>query len=205
MPKDKTTPTSITVSLILDKDQVAVLQRAFPNGDDKKTASAIVHLAATEFIELLAGKRRYTSLTNQYIEWVDKIYSAALPDTEFTYRQISDGFSFPPGTAAYIARVLRDRQYTSLQTRAKEQLRLKLLKELAAYDNLPAERKPSLKMRNLRLTAREYALLQMIVDDLILGGEPLEIPDVTSRSRELVFVSVPVDFIKPIVSKLSEV
>jgi hypothetical protein len=101
--------------------------------------------------------------------------------------------------------VLRDRQYTSLQTRAKEQLRLKLLKELAAYDNLPAERKPSLKMRNLRLTAREYALLQMIVDDLILGGEPLEIPDVTSRSRELVFVSVPVDFIKPIVSKLSEV
>lgn len=198
-------PKATQVSLTIDGDRVAVLQKAFPDKKPDDAAIQIATMATNELIDLLAGKKRYLSLSHQYIEWVQQIYEALLPEEEYTFRKIFDGFNFPPGAAGYIARVLRGRQNTSLTTKAKDGLTTKCSKEIETYDKLPQVEKPGSKMRSLRLTSREYDLLQMIIDKLLLAGEPIDPPETTSRTREFVSASWNVENlrrIKPEIPKL---
>lgn len=197
----KGTPVTFTI----DGDRVAVLQKCFPDKKPEEAAIQLATIATNELIDLLAGKKRYLSLSHQYIEWVQQIYEALLPNEEYTFRKIFDGFNFPPGAAGYIARVLRGRQNTSLSSKAKDGLTSKCTKEINDHEGLPKEEKGTSKMRNLRLTVREYDLLQMIVDKLLLGGEAIDPPQVTSRTREFVSASWNVDNlkrIKPEIAKL---
>ncbi len=196
-------PKGTQVTVNIDGERVAVLQKAFPQQKLEDAANRLATIATNELIDLLAGKKRYLSLSHQYIEWVQQIYEALLPEEEYTYRKIFDDFNFPPGAAGYIARVLRGRQNTSLSSRAKNGLSTKCVKEIDAYDKLPAPEKPSSKMRSLRLTAREYDLLQMVVDKLLLAGEAIDPPATTSRTKEFVSASWNVDNLKRIKSEIA--
>src|SRR5947209_8764524 len=173
----------LQITLTIDGDRAATVRRAFPERPEDEAGLKVATIATNELIDLLAGKKRYLSLSHQYIEWVQQIYEALLPDDEFTYRRIFDGFNFPPGAAGYIARVLRARQNTPLNTKAKNGLSTKCTKESDDYDKLSATDKPGARLRSLRLTAREYDLLQMAVDRLLLAGDAIDPPAVTSRTK----------------------
>ncbi len=155
-------------------------------------------------LDLLAGKKRYLSLSHQYIEWIQQIYETLLPGEEFTYRRIYDKFNFPPGAAAYISRVLRDRQNTVLHEKAKEGLTKKFGNEITAYERIPAEDQPRHKMRSIKLTVREFDLLQGIVDQLMGMEKVIEYPLVTSRSKEIVVVSYDVDYVRTVSPEISK-
>jgi hypothetical protein len=188
----------LSITITLDKKRVVVLRRAFPESADlNQVATTIAGLITNEFIDLLAGEKRYISLSHQYIEWIQQLYEAVLPDEEYTYRRLYDRFNFPPGAAAYIARVLRQRQSTTLHARAIAGLKTKFKKEMDAYAKIPPkEQSPTRKLRSLRLTAREYDLLLMVDDQLMGKSIDIGYPQVTSRGKEFVVVTYNIDYME---------
>ena len=71
----------MNVTVNITDDQVSILQRAFTRSryDDPKTiAEALFPLAINFWLEWIAGTKRYTSLTEQYTDWIDQIYTALL-------------------------------------------------------------------------------------------------------------------------------
>jgi len=77
-------PKGTQVTVNIDGERVAVLQKAFPQQKLEDAAIRLATIATNELIDLLAGKKRYLSLSHQYIEWVQQIYEALLPEEEYT-------------------------------------------------------------------------------------------------------------------------
>jgi len=197
---------SISINFTLDKDRVVVLRSAFPDNDDiQQVANTIAQLITNELIDLLAGEKRYLSLSHQYIEWVQRIYEELLPNEEYTYERLYNKFNFPPGTAAYMARVLRARQNTTLRIRALKELKEKLSRESQIYKALKPDQQINQSTRNIKITARAYDLLGMAVDRLIAKGTPIEPPTTTSRSKEYVAFSYSVQYIERILVEIDNI
>jgi hypothetical protein len=203
----KSSNDQLAITINIAGDRVATLRRAFSDlGDIQNVAQQVGELATNEFIDLLAGRKRYISLSHQYIEWLQQLYEVILPNEEYTYRRLLDKFNFPPGTAAYVARVLRQRQTTKLHEKAKEGLRVKLDREIKAFAKLDP-RDPSIvsqKQRSLRLTAREHDLLHTLVDYLMGQEEDITYPAVTTRGREFVVVTLHISHIQLAFSNLEK-
>lgn len=192
----------LTISFELDRNRVGALRRAFPEREDlQEIANTVACLMTNEFVDLLAGHKRYLSLSHQYIEWMQQLYEALLPEEEYKYERFYDNFNFPPGTAAYMARVLRSRQNSVLHSRATEQLKRKLGKERDIYEALK-DPQPAQNMRSIRLKSREFDILNMAVDKLLDKELAVEQPDVTSRSKEHVVVSLHIENVRAILGEL---
>jgi hypothetical protein len=134
-----------------------------------------------DFIQLLGGNRRYLSLSHQYIEWVQKLYSLVLQGEEFSYDRLLNSFYFPPGQAAYISRVLKGRNNVELQVAAKINLIRKLTNDINEYDQLIEDEQRKNQMRQLILTTREYQILDILVAKLIIQGTLQEKHQITDR------------------------
>lgn len=187
----------VPVAFNLNKDRVDVIKRAFPERPDvEELAKQIAEFMTGEFVDLLAGKKRYLSLSHQYIEWVQLLCEIVLPGEECTYSRLYDRFNFPPGTASYIARVLRDRQNTPLHLKARDGLQTKVAREVEKYEKIPDKEKPTHKRISLKLTLREYNVLMILVDRLMSKDEVIEYPQITSRGREFINITFNVDYLK---------
>ncbi len=197
--------TPVTVTFVLDQERVRSLGSAFPEKDNiQEVANALAAIMMNELVDLLAGRKRYLSLSHQYIEWMEQIYACVLPGEEYTFSRLYNQFNFPPGSAAYVARVLRDRQTTVLRDRASKGLRQKLEKQLKEYDALKPEDKPTAKMRSISFTPREHGLLTQIIDDLIARDLAIEYPRKTHVSPQIVTVSFSVDNIKQAMAEITK-
>jgi hypothetical protein len=155
-----------SIQIMLEDTQIADLQRAFPELDPIACAREIARFAAKEMIDLLAGKKRYTSLSHQYVDWLEQLNANLLPNAEFTPRRVMNQFNFPPGTASYIARVLRDRQNVTLMTRAWETLLASFKAVKADNDAKPVNQRagPGVLL-SITLTKREHRQLVMLLDE----------------------------------------
>jgi hypothetical protein len=154
-----------TIQITLEDTQIADLQRAFPELDPVTCTREIARFATIEMIGLLAGKKRYTSLSHQYVDWLEQLNANLLPNVEFTPRRVMNQFNFPPGTASYIARVLRDRQNVRLMERAWKSL-LATFKEIKTdHDAKPPKERGGPGQLSVTLTRREYRQLLMLLDE----------------------------------------
>jgi len=194
----------VQVGFTVERDQIAKLQKSFPESEDiQEVATTLARLMLYEIIGLLAGEKRYLSLSHQYVEWLQEIYAEILPGEEYTYERLYNEFNFPPGTAQYLARVLRDRQNADLHKRAKARLKKTISKEITEHDNLPADKQPKAKLRSVKISAREYDLLILAVDRLFAKEEDIEYPKVTSRrTGRFVGISMHVEGLKKVLPEI---
>jgi hypothetical protein len=156
---------SITVNLKAGKDQLRILRAAFPEiGNSEKIVYEIADLMFCEAVDLLAGKKRYLTLSHQYIEWIEQIHSRLLPDKEYTYDRIANQFQFPPGSAGYMTRVLRSRQNNTIHTKSIANLKKKLEEKKKIYK---AEKQSDQSRVDIRLTHREHDILRTTVDSIL--------------------------------------
>jgi hypothetical protein len=194
-----------SINVTIDAERAAILKRAFPEKKDlDDVAKRIAQMVTNEFIDLLGGRKRYISLSHQYIEWLEDLYETVLPEEEYTYRRLLDKFNFPPGTAAYVSRVLRQRQNTTLHERARAGLKKKLAKQLDEYEKYASDKDKAVseKLRSVELTVREYDLLQSVMDQLFSAGISIGFPKVTFRTREFVTAEYNVDHIKKVLPEI---
>ncbi len=189
----------VSIAFDLEPSRVAKLRKSFPEPSKVETvASALAKMMTNEIINLLAGEKRYLSLSHQYVEWLRRFIHALLPNEECSYEKLYNRFNFPPGTAQSVGRVLRDRQNTSLHQRALLELHTNTTTDIQEYDKLPTAEKPSAKQRSMRLSIREFNLLQVAVDRLVETDELIEYPKITSRSKQFVVIVFDVDHMRKV-------
>ena len=115
-----------TISLTLSAEQVDALQSSFAGQTSAlsdEQFDTIVRLAVESWIDLFGGHKRYRSLTEQFLDWLDQIYSTVLKDEEPGERRIFGRFHFPYGQAQYLARILRDQHLGAWRRKALESLK----------------------------------------------------------------------------------
>ena len=116
-----------SVSITLSNEQKAALSKAFGPFQNKKqeheAMQRFASLALAAFTDWITGAKRYRSLTEQYIDWIEEVYGTLLLDTEApSVDRIYNSLNMPYGQAAYIARVLASKTLTHWRDVAQKDL-----------------------------------------------------------------------------------
>lgn len=75
--------------------------------DERKAMQIFADIAISEFLDWAMGSKRYRTLTEQYIDWIEQVYTNFFPEGETpSAERIYNSLNIPYGQAAYIARVL---------------------------------------------------------------------------------------------------
>ena len=75
----------------------------------------------------ILGEKRFRSLTEQQIAWIEKLYIDIIPPTEKpSYDRLYNEFHLSAGQAQYIARVLTDKKLTQWRKVALTELNIEL-------------------------------------------------------------------------------
>jgi hypothetical protein len=124
MPSD----TATTIAVSIPDETKSGLTRAFgPFKTKKEEQDAILrfaNLAVSALSDWLTGNKRYRSLTEQYIDWVEQVYTDLLPQEEApSTERIYNSLNMPYGQAAYISRVLASKTLVHWRTIAAKELR----------------------------------------------------------------------------------
>ncbi len=204
---------SKSVQFAIKDSQIADLKRAFPELDADACARDISIFATTEMIDLLAGRKRYMSLSHQYVEWLEQLNAELLPDVEFTPTRLMNQFNFPPGTASYIARILRDRQNVTLMNRGWETLLTKLKSVKSEHDGLEVKDKGEAgKLWSITVTKREYRQLEILLDECEAeqiekapkDRESINLPDISEKRLDFVKIKYKMTEIERVIKLLEK-
>ncbi len=110
----------------LPEEQKNYLEQVFSGGrfsDVQDIFVRLAELAIASWMGWLFGEKRYTSLTEQYVDWIGEIYSKLLPDEAPSAGRLYNSFNVPYGQAQYIARVLSNRTLTHWRQQATDRLK----------------------------------------------------------------------------------
>ena len=88
-------------------------------GDDVAKRERLTSFAVGQVINWMAGRTAYQSLTVQYTEWLMELLPLFYEEDVPTPGHIFNNFSVPYGRAAYISRVLMERERTAWRKRGK--------------------------------------------------------------------------------------
>lgn len=137
------------ISLELSDEQVQHIEKAFrrcrfDNLED--TVTELAQLAVASWVDWLSGEKRYTSLTQQYIDWVEAIYIHMLPEDEPpSTDRLYNSFNIPFGKAQYIMQVLSSKTLTHWRQKAIERLKTSMSERLNDVDQWIENGETSLK------------------------------------------------------------
>src|SRR5262249_15175607 len=87
--------------------------------DDAAKRSEFASFALMQVIRWMAGRTAYQSLTEQQTAWLTELLPTFFGDRVPTPSQIFNSFSVPYGRAAYISRVLLEKQNTHWRNKGK--------------------------------------------------------------------------------------
>jgi len=130
------------VTIDLSAEQAEKLRRAFPGEhiSEEETAVRLVELATAAWVDWLSGEKRYTSMTQQYADWVEAIYVELLPgDERPSTERLYNYFNMPYGQAQYVARVLNNKSLAVWRRQAHDQLKEMMAKRLAEVEHWLAD------------------------------------------------------------------
>jgi hypothetical protein len=177
----------VKITTDLSDDQIAVLVRALdwpPSKTPEELAQAWQQLAVEAWLSWLSGEKRYNSLTEQYTDWIEKIYEHLLPETEApSVERLWDKFHVPYGQAQYIARVLNNRQMARWREHEREGLKTAMSKRKdEAYRWIEqGDEMEHVEMKLLKPAMKE---LYIIIEDLFRES-PEDVKEMPIRSGSL--------------------
>jgi hypothetical protein len=167
-----------TISLTLNEAQVDSLMASFASaGTELSDAqlAAIVNLAVDSWVELFAGRKRYRSLTEQYIEWLGDIYDQVLTSEEPNEGRLFSQFGFPYGQAQYFARILRNQRLGTWRKKALERLKQVLSAGLKEAQKAVQQKRPDERME-FQMSKGSRLELTAILSTLLDANTPGIIP-----------------------------
>ncbi|RPI80456.1 MAG: hypothetical protein EHM41_22710 [Chloroflexi bacterium] len=144
------------IRIEIPDEQVAVIRKAFRNGQlsDGEIQQKFAQLALNAWINWISGSKRYNSLTDQYMDWIEDCYTSLLSENEApSLDRLYNAFNIPYGQAQYIARVLNNKTMTRWRQKAICELKRVMAERLDDADKWVR-------------TGREEANLEILVDHL---------------------------------------
>jgi len=157
-------------------------------------------IAFMEFYNWVSGAKRYRSITEQYIDWVEQLYTQILPQDEApSITRIYNSLNIPYGQATYIARVLSAKTLVHWRDIAKRELRAKLYinKELVAQYMKEGSPNQVLHIQISKIASIE---LDRICSERYRKDNKFLLPQIASSSGDYRFVQIQVCTINDLLS-----
>lgn len=143
--------------------------------DQERVLKSFVNLGYQHFYEWLSSNKRYRTLTEQYIEWLEDIYTHLLPEEEPpSYSRMYNRFNIPYGQSGYMIRVLNERELPHIRRRALEELKESLENVVPGAKKAIQQKRPeqpfriSLSLQASRELRNITNLLYRINDETLL-------------------------------------
>lgn len=129
MSEKQTVVIKLEVSEEKAEDILFMLEPELTEMDRDRLLSEFALLGFEHFYEWMSGQKRFRTLTEQYISWLEDVYTRLLPEDEIpSYARLYNRFNIPYGQAGYIIRVLNEKELPHLRLRAREELKAELEK-----------------------------------------------------------------------------
>jgi len=195
----------MNIAVELSDDEIAIIEHAFASSRFEtleKLAQASLQLAAQAWLLWLSGEKRYNSLTDQYIDWIEKIYDRLLPLEEMpSVERLLNFFYLPYGQALYITRVLNNRDTPRLQAQALNELKKALRDRKGDMDKLG----PALDKQKYSIDMDKSAAIQLEIIAKNLWRESSNEVDLPRRSgtcSDLVTMAITLRTFKKVCERL---
>ncbi|MGD9116606.1 MAG: hypothetical protein PVJ61_05455 [Dehalococcoidia bacterium] len=116
-----------TLTIEVDGASMDKIAKAFNASGAKKDKilKKYAEVAVAQFTAWITGEKRYRSLTGQYIDWIETIYEEMLTAGKDRplVAHIFNAFNVPYGQAAYICRVLNEKELTTWRIMGRQDLK----------------------------------------------------------------------------------
>jgi hypothetical protein len=168
---------------------------------DPQRRRQLAAFALREALGWMSGSTAYQSLTQQHTEWLTELLPVFFPDKPPSATQIFNSFSVPYGRAAYISRVLLEKQHTVWRARGRSSL-LAVLTAKNAEAKKNVARGDGLKHVPIyidSLAAREFTVL---LEELYERDPQLMPPRFSSPSPGRHIVELPSLHFEPLITRL---
>jgi hypothetical protein len=170
--------------------------------EDSEARRRLADFALGEVLGWMSGSTAYQSLTQQHTAWLTELLPVFFQDKPPSAAQIFNSFSVPYGRAAYISRVLLERQHTVWRTRGRSAL-LAALKAKSGEAKTNVDNGDGLKKVPISidsLAQREFAVL---LEELYERDPELMPPHINSPSPGRYIVDLPSVHFEPLIARLS--
>lgn len=158
---------------------------------ETSTINGVINLALSNFTDWLSGGKRYRSLTEQYIDWIESIYSSFLPESEPpTLDRIYNSFNLPYGQASYIARVISSKTLVRWRKIATEELRTVLQQNAEKAQTYINQGDQGQKI-SIELSQLAYIELLRICSTLKRKDHSYLMPQSAATSGDFRFITIP--------------
>jgi len=122
----------MNITINLSEDQVECISNAFDHKAVTQAEEACCQSFCKIAVELLtnwlSGTARYRSLTEMNIETVQKLFENLLPNEVPSPNRLFNKFNLPAGQAAYITRILLDKDVHTWRKKAQQELQRLIVK-----------------------------------------------------------------------------
>ena len=163
------------------------------NNDLEDDIKSFCELSVDIFSDWITGSKRYRSLTEQYIDWVEKIYVNILPeDSKPKYDVLYNNFNMSPGQASYISRVLLEKNLTHWRKQAADELKHQLTSSYQKAMDLVAEGRTDVNI-DVSISSLASNELKRISDHIRSEDDTFELPIPKGGYSSFKNFSVPVE------------
>ncbi|MGM4915424.1 hypothetical protein [Rhizobium ruizarguesonis] len=142
---------------------------------DPEKRQQLANFALDQVLGWMSGRTAYQSLTEQHTEWLTALLPIFYPDDVPSAERIFNNFSVPYGRAAYISRVLLEKQQTIWRKKGRDNLRVALNGKLeeAKKNNVNGD---ALKPVPVSLDNISYRELTVLLEELFRAQPNLPPP-----------------------------
>ena len=166
-----------TPSITITSSRISELARVLKLPSDKpisrETLEAAVNLAFNSWLEVLLGPMRPRSVTELYLAWLRDLHRVLLPNDQPSERHLSVNCNFPYAQAAYLVRILRQEQPSTLRRIVLEELSRELSALSKAIKSIKVDPDEPDQGKSVRLTKAARDELTRILGELCADGEAM--------------------------------
>jgi hypothetical protein len=136
-----------------------------------ETAQLISEAALQSWIGIFSGKTKYRSLNELYLDWLEQIFNEIDPEAKPSQRYLFQRLNFSHGQAAYLTRVLLDKQNSRWREKAKVELRDVLVARKAEVDQIIKAGQSYVQKLDFDLSKAARLELNLLLETLHDAGE----------------------------------
>jgi hypothetical protein len=171
--------------------------------DDPAKRDQLATFALAQVLGWMSGRTAYQSMTEQHTEWLTSLLPIFYPGEVPSAERIFNNFSVPYGRAAYISRVLLEKQQTTWRQKGRDNLLAALNGKLAeaTKNNKSGD---ALKFVPVSLDNISYRELTVLLEDLFRKDPNLAPPVNKNSSPGRRTVDMPSQLFPLLIAKLGK-
>jgi len=181
-------------------DGLAISMRAQLDNESAKR-DELAKFALEQVLAWMSGRSSFQSMTEQQTDWLLKLLPIFYADDVPSAERIFNNFSVPYGRAAYISRVLLEKQHTAWRERGRQKLLEALkAKEKEAQDNVAQG--DGLQYVPISLDNIAYRELTVLTEDIFKNAAVLSPPVNKAQSPGRRTVDIPSQLFEELIARL---